>query len=80
MSSTDILLPESAASDISRTKLAPFLPIALALAGVAFILVGGVSVRGSSSEVAATAGIDPIITGSIMSPDDRRQALEMLDR
>jgi hypothetical protein len=79
MTSTDILLPEASAG-ISRTKLAALLPITVALAGVAFILLGGISARGTSAEVAARADIDPIITGSIMSPDDRRQALMMLDR
>ena len=80
MSSTDILLPEATATRLSRTKLAAVLPLSLALAGVAFILLGGVNARGSSAEVAATAGLDPTVTGSIMSPDDRRQALMMLDR
>ena len=79
MSSTDILVP-TAAAGVSRTKLAAVLPILVALGGVAFILLGGVNARGSSAETAATAVIDPIITGSIMTPDDRRQALEMLDR
>jgi hypothetical protein len=79
MTSTDILLPDAAAR-VSRTKLAAVLPLSVALIGVAFILLGGVNARSSSAEVAATAGIDPIITGSIMTPDDRRQALMMLDR
>lgn len=80
MSSIDILLPEAAAARVSRTKLVAILPISLALVGVAFIMMGGVNARSSSVEVAAAAGIDPIVTGSIMSPDDRRQALIMLDR
>ena len=80
MTSIDILLPEAAAARVSRTKLAAVYPMVLALAGVAFILVGGVNARGSSDEVAVTAGTDPILTGSIMTPDDRRQALMMLDR
>ena len=79
MTSTDILLPDAAAR-VSRTKLAAVLPISVALVGVAFILLGGVNARSSSTEVAATSGVDPIVTGSIMTPDDRRQALEMLDR
>jgi len=80
MTSTDILLPEASAAGVSRARVAVFLPIALAVAGVAIILMGGVSARGPATETAATSGIDPIITGSIMTPDDRRQALIMLDR
>ena len=80
MSSIDILLPEAAAARVNRTRLAALVPMALALAGVALILLGGVNARTSSAEVAATSGIDPIVTGSIMTPDDRRQALMMLDR
>jgi len=80
MSSIDILLPEAPAARINRTRLAAALPMTLALAGVAFILLGGVNARQPSAEVAATTGIDPIVTGSIMTPDDRRQALMMLDR
>jgi hypothetical protein len=79
MTSTDILLPEASAG-VSRTKLAAILPITVAAVGVAFILLGGVNARGTSAEVAARADIDPIITGSIMSPDERRQALMMLDK
>jgi hypothetical protein len=80
MTSTDILLPEAAVARVSRTKLAAFLPITLAVAGVAFVLLGGVNARSPSTELAASAGVDPVVTGSIMTPDDRRQALMMLDR
>jgi len=80
MTSTDILLPEAGAAGVSRTRVAAFLPITLAVAGVAIILMGGVSARGPATETAARADIDPIITGAIMTPDDRRQALIMLDR
>ena len=80
MSSIDILLPEAAAARINRTRLAAVLPMTLALAGVALILLGGVNARQPSAEVAAATGVDPIVTGSIMTPDDRRQALMMLDR
>jgi hypothetical protein len=80
MSSSDIVLPQaSGVSSISRSRLAAFVPIALALAGVAAILVGGISVRSSSAETAAAANIDPVVTGSITTPDDHRRALEMLD-
>jgi hypothetical protein len=80
MSSIDVLLPEAMAASVGRTKLAAFLPMALAVVGVFLVLLGGVNARTPSAEVAASPGVDPIVTGSIMTPDDRRQALEMLDR
>jgi hypothetical protein len=80
MSSTDVFMSLAAASTLGRTKLALFLPIVVAIAGVAFIVLGGMPARTSSADVAATAGVDPIVTGSIMTPDERRQALIMLDR
>ncbi|HVY19395.1 MAG TPA: hypothetical protein VHA70_04850 [Bauldia sp.] len=79
MASHDIILPPgTVASSVSRSKLAAFVPLTLALIGVAAVLVGGVSAR-HDNEVAARA-IDPVTTGSILSPDDQRRALEMLDR
>jgi len=80
MSSTDVFMSLAAASTLGRAKLAPFLPMAVALAGVAFILVGGINSPAPSGETAATASVDPIVTGSVMAADDRRQALIMLDR
>jgi hypothetical protein len=79
-SSTDILLPESAAENPLPTKVAAFVPIALAILGVSMILFGGLSARGDLT-AAEPAGIDPIVTGSIVAtPGDRHSALELLDR
>lgn len=80
MSSIDILLPEATSARISRTKFAAVLPMAVALAGVALILLGGVNARQPAAEVAASVSVDPMVTGSIVTPDDRREALMMLDR
>ena len=61
----DILLP----TDIEpvrphqKNRFAAFIPITLALIGIAAILFGGVSAR--STDSAARQGIDPITTGSI---------------
>ena len=44
-------------------KLAAFIPIALALIGVAAILVGGISAK--NREVAGRPAIDTMVTGSI---------------
>jgi hypothetical protein len=80
MASQDIILPPTAgAGGVSRSKFAAFVPIALAVAGVGAILMGGVSAR-TGDATASLRPIDPITTGSIQTPEDRRRALEMLDR
>jgi len=65
-SATDILIPTAADTTDGRppqSRFAAFVPITLALVGVAAILFGGVSAR--HTETAATQAIDPITTGSI---------------
>lgn len=80
MTSHDIILPPAAgATGISRSKLAAFVPITLALFGVAAILFGGITARNDSA-VASISVIDPVTTGSIQTPDARLRAMEMLDR
>ena len=77
---SDILLPrDSWGSTAARSRLIAFVPIALALIGVGVILFGGISAR--TGDIAATSAteIDPVVTGSIPTPDDRRRALQMLD-
>lgn len=77
---SDILLPRAAWGEgIGRTKLAAFVPITIALIGVAAILAGGITVRTVDS-AATVVEVDPVTTGSIMTPEERRRALEMLDR
>ncbi len=69
MASTDILLhpAEGSVGQVSRAKLAAFVPITIALAGVLFILAGGVS--SGPSSVAASVEVDPVITGSVWVAD-----------
>jgi hypothetical protein len=79
MASHDIILPPgSVAPSISKSKLTAFVPITLALLGVGVVLAGGVNAR-HQNDVALRA-VDPVTTGSIMSAEDQRRALEMLDR
>jgi hypothetical protein len=78
---TDILLPGETAG---RGRIPPgaFVPIAIAVVGVAVILFGGVSAR-TTSTAEAPATIDPVATGSIATPEtpeEQRRALERLDR
>lgn len=76
---SDILLPRAAWGEgIGRTRLAAFVPITVALIGVAAILSGGITVR--SIDAATVVEVDPVTTGSVMTADERRRALEMLDR
>ena len=80
MTTQDILLPPAtSAPGISRSKLAAFVPITLALLGVGAVLLGGVSARHADADTASLRRIDPITTGSI-APADQRRAMEMLDR
>jgi len=79
MSAQEIILPPAATAGISRTRMAAFVPLALALVGVAAVLFGGVSAR-TTSVAAAGAGIDPMVTGSVVSADDQARAMKMLDR
>lgn len=77
MTSTDILLHsvDRHAVSVSRTKLAAFVPITIAIAGVLFIIAGGISA--SPVKIAETQGIDPIITGAVLTTDPA--AIRMLD-
>jgi hypothetical protein len=80
MASHDIILPPGTiAGGISRSKLAAFVPITLALLGVGAVMLGGVSAR-HDDNVASLRQIDPMTTGSIATPEQQRRALEMLDR
>jgi hypothetical protein len=83
----DAMLPFAGDARPTRFKPAVFLPIAIALAGVAVILLGGLSVRGPGMAIGQTEQVDPVVTGSIqpvafdeMSPAEQRHVLEMLDR
>ena len=62
----DILVPleiEPIETPREASKLTAFIPIALALVGVAAILAGGISAK--SREVASQAAVDTLATGSI---------------
>jgi hypothetical protein len=60
----DILIPSGAADQRAPSRsFAAFVPISLAIAGVAAILFGGITAQ--STVVSGSSGIDPIATGSI---------------
>ena len=78
---SDILLPRDAWSTaINRSRIVAFVPIFVALIGVAAILLGGISVGQGSADHATITELDPVTTGSIMMPEAERDALRMLDR
>jgi hypothetical protein len=77
----DAILPPTGAADPRSPRLRPavFVPIAVALMGVAAILLGGLNA--APPVIGKAERIDPVMTGSVpMSDADRRHALEMLDR
>ena len=78
MTSNDILLP-SATPGPGHSKIVAFVPIALALLGVAVVLLGGVSARTADTNTASVSAIDPMTTGAIVSPEARQRALQTLD-
>jgi hypothetical protein len=65
------LIPEASQRYRGAAPAAAFVPIAVALIGVAFILVGGIKARdtGETPVVSAPAAASPIVTGSL---DDNR--------
>jgi hypothetical protein len=81
--SEDLTLPliiDAYESRPRRTRVAAFVPIAVALLGVLMILIGGITVNPSgTTTVSAEDRVDPIVTGSI-APRDRLHDLIMLDR
>ena len=72
----DILLPTATGSvDLrpSRSRITAFVPIIIAVIGVAAILVGRVTVH-DVAESGVVDGVDPVITGSVKpggKPDAR---------
>ncbi len=80
----DTMLPPTGKAEArpARLKAAVYVPIALAFAGVAAILLGGLSAHDPALSMSRAERIDPVTTGSIQPvPDaDRRRVLEMLDR
>ena len=63
-SSDDILLPAGNELRSRRSPFVAFVPIVVALAGVAAILLGSVSARDVIAAEDAVA-VDPVVTGSI---------------
>jgi hypothetical protein len=82
MASNDILLAsaEESAKGGNRSLLVALVPITVALLGVGLVIFGGVSAKGPAAATAAVGTVDPMTTGSIKTPEDRRRALELLDR
>jgi hypothetical protein len=78
---SDILLPRDAWSGAGGSnRLVAFVPIAIALVGIAGVLFGGITAGSSGADHATVTEIDPVTTGSIMTPEARRKALRLLDR
>jgi hypothetical protein len=82
--SDDAMLPLKGQSDPRPARLKPavFVPIAIALIGVAGILLGALPVRDPVMAISKAEQVDPLVTGAVQltSDTDRRRVLEMLDR
>lgn len=85
----DAMLPAGDQADPRPARLKPavFLPIAIALAGIAAVLLGGLPAHGPATAIGTAEAVDPVVTGSVepatftdLSPAERRRALELLDR
>ncbi len=80
----DAMLPLRGQADARPARLKPavFVPIALALTGVAAILLGGLPAHDPAMGISKVEQVDPVVTGSVqpMSDAERARALEMLDR
>jgi len=77
----DVMLPPSAVPETDKgTRLVAFVPIMVAMVGVAAILFGGIVAREPTTTIGKAAEVDTITTGSVAkSPANKRRALEMLD-
>jgi hypothetical protein len=75
------LIPESARLNRGPVPVAAYVPISVAVIGVALILVGGIRSHGSEREVASmpVAGVDTIVTGAVKTRDARHD-IQWLDR
>jgi len=83
----DAILPPEAGDESrsARLSLGAFVPIIIALTGIAAILVGGLTAREGTTTIGKAEITDPVITGSVAkagapSEDQIRHMLEMLDR
>jgi hypothetical protein len=62
--SDDVLIPSAAADGMAGSRpFAAFIPIGVAIAGIAAILLGGISAQNPIA--AGPADIDTIVTGSV---------------
>jgi hypothetical protein len=77
---TDLTLP--LIPDVRRNQgpvpVAAYVPIAIALIGVALVLIGGISVRAIETPSAAVVPVE--VLANVVKDRDARHDLEFLDR
>ena len=77
----DILLTPGLTAPARRTQLAAFVPIGIALFGVALIMFGGLSAHDrSTAREREISVIDPITTGSIASDPHKQGRTDHVQR
>jgi hypothetical protein len=79
MASNEILVSEAGSPARTRGRIAAFVPIIVAVCGVATILLGGIRAPTAPSRITEASGIDPVITGSINGAVQVEDALRHLD-
>jgi hypothetical protein len=80
MSAQEIVLPPTGSVGIRRTRVVAIAPLALALVGVAALLLARGPHDAANMAAAAGPAVDPVVTGSIVSADEQARAMKMLDR
>jgi hypothetical protein len=79
MAANDILVSVAGPPARTRVRIAAFVPIVVAMFGVAAVLLGGIRAPTAPSRITAAEGVDPVITGSISSGDQAEDVLRHLD-
>ena len=74
------LIPEAARRNQAPVPAAAYVPITIALIGVAVVLLGGISVRAVDSPTVPTAAFGGQEPPAIAQDRDVRHDLEFLDR
>jgi hypothetical protein len=80
MSTSDIALASAPAATVRHARAAVLVPLALAFIGLAVVAGVGAGRQGATLAANTPVGIDPVVTGSVVSADEQARAMKTLDR
>jgi hypothetical protein len=80
MSASDIGLASAPAASVGRMRVAVVVPLALAFIGLAVVAGIGAGRQGAMLASGTPVGVDPVVTGSVVSADEQARAMRTLDR